>query len=89
VAARGSEFSLEAPAAAVAAERRGDGALGDARAVGLHQRHPQLPQQGAGAAPRRQGARQHPHALQKREGQPLLAPLVTWQRICAIEVVRR
>lgn len=46
----------------------GDGALGDAGAVGLHQRHTQLPQQGAGAPPRRQGARQHPHALQKREG---------------------
>jgi hypothetical protein len=55
---------------ALAAARGGHGALGDARAVGLHQRRPELPQQGAGARPRRQGARKHPHALQKREGQP-------------------
>src|SRR5207247_1951340 len=56
-------------AAAVEEEEGGDGAPGNAGAVGVHQRHTQLPQQGAGAPPRRQGARQHPHALQEREGQ--------------------
>jgi len=66
VATRGSRISLEAAAAAAGAG--GDGALGDAGALGLHQRRTQLPQQGAGAPPRRQGARQHPYAVQKREG---------------------
>lgn len=74
VATRGSGVSLEAAAAAVAAGAGGDGALRDAGALRLHQRHTQLPQQGAGAPPRRQGARQHPHAVQKREGHTL-APL--------------
>lgn len=74
MATRGSGVSLEA-AAAAAAGAGGDGALGDAGALGLHQRHPQLPQQGAGAPPRRQGARQHPHAVQKREGHTLAPSL--------------
>uniref|UniRef100_A0A804LQ66 Uncharacterized protein n=1 Tax=Zea mays TaxID=4577 RepID=A0A804LQ66_MAIZE len=51
VAARGSRVSLEA---AAAAGTGADGALGDAGALGLHQRHTQLPQQGAGAPPRRE-----------------------------------
>jgi len=91
VATRGSGVSL---AAAAAAGAGGDGALGDAGALRLHQRHTQLPQQGAGAPPRRQGARQHPHAVQKREGHTLASLLfaetfgfmllASCQRICVI-----
>lgn len=46
----------------------GDGVVRHARALGLHQRRPQLPEQRAGAPPRRQGAWKRPHALQEREG---------------------
>lgn len=38
------------------------------RSPRFHQRHPQLPEQGTREAPRRQGTRQHPNALQNREG---------------------
>ena len=60
-----SELDLKGRGVGSAVE---DGDVGDERAFGVHQRHPQLPEQGSGEAPRRQGARQHPNPLQKRKG---------------------